>query len=262
MNYMGSKASIADSIVPIIQKCLYCSSYTTYIEPFVGGANIIDKVRCSKRVGSDINRYLIELLKYAQIHEISDFPEDITYEEYCEARDKFNSNKVNSDEFWYIGCVGFLASFNGRFFDGGFAKPHYSDGQHREPYKEHLRNLMKQNLSGIDFICCDYKSFSNISNHVVYCDPPYVNTKDYNGNRDFDSGEFWEFARKLSDSNIVLISEQTAPKDFMEIWSQDVKRQINTSDDKFTVSEKLYIYEKSFDVVNEYVNKFKIKRLF
>ena len=261
MNYMGSKASISSSIVPIIQKCIMFSGYDHYIEPFVGGANIIEHIKCNTRVGADINKYLISLLRYAQLNEISDFPEDITYEEYCSVRDAFNI-KSEKYEDWYVGCVGFLASFNGRFFDGGFAKPHYSDGQHREPYKEHLRNLMKQNLSGIEFICCDYKSFSNISNHVVYCDPPYANTKDYNGNKDFDSDEFWDFARKLSGSNIVLISEQTAPKDFMEIWSQDVKRQINTSDDKFTVSEKLYVHEKSFDSVNEYVNKFKIRRLF
>lgn len=261
MNYMGSKASISSSIVHIIQKCIMFSGYDHYIEPFVGGANIIEHVKCNIRVGADINRYLISLLRYAQLHEISDFPEDITYEEYCSVRDAFNIKSAKYED-WYVGCVGFLASFNGRFFDGGFAKPHYSDDQYREPYKEHLRNLMKQNLSGIDFICCDYKSFSNISNHVVYCDPPYANTKDYNGNKDFDSDEFWDFARKLSNSNIVLISEQTAPKDFIEIWSQDVKRQINTSDDKFTVSEKLYVYEKSFDVVNDYVNKFKIKRLF
>lgn len=261
MNYMGSKASISSGIVPIIQKCIMFSGYDHYIEPFVGGANIIEHIKCSTRVGADINRYLISLLRYAQLHEISDFPEDITYEEYCSVRDAFNVKSAKYED-WYVGCVGFLASFNGRFFDGGFAKPHYSDGQHREPYKEHLRNLMKQNLSGIDFIRCDYKSFSNISNHVVYCDPPYANTKDYNGNKDFDSDEFWDFVRKLSDSNIVLISEQNAPKDFIEIWSQDVKRQINTSDDKFTVSEKLYVYEKSFDAVNEYVNKFKTKRLF
>ena len=82
MNYMGSKASISSSIVPIIQKCIMCSGYDGYIEPFVGGANIIEHIRCDIRIGADINRYLISLLRYAQLHEISDFPEDISYEEY------------------------------------------------------------------------------------------------------------------------------------------------------------------------------------
>lgn len=191
MNYMGSKASISSSIVPIIQKCIMFSGYDHYIEPFVGGANIIEHIKCNIRVGADINRYLISLLRYAQLHEISDFPEDITYEEYCSVRNAFNIKSAKYED-WYVGCIGFLASFNGRFFDGGFAKPYYSDSQHREPYKEHLRNLMKQNLSGIDFICGDYKSFNSISNHVVYCDPPYSNTKDYSGNMDFDSDEFWD----------------------------------------------------------------------
>lgn len=45
MNYMGSKASISSSIVPIIQKCIMFSGYDHYIEPFVGGANI--KYECT-----------------------------------------------------------------------------------------------------------------------------------------------------------------------------------------------------------------------
>lgn len=262
MNYMGSKAKISKYIVPIIQKCLLISGYTTYIEPFVGGANIIDKVKCSSKIGIDINRYLIELLKYAQTHSISDFPYDISYEQYCDARDKFNSCNIEDGELWYIGCVGFLASFNGRFFDGGFAKPHYSGNQHREPYKEHLRNLMSQNLKEIDFIHGDYSSIKDVKQCVVYCDPPYENTKDYNGNKHFSSIEFWDFARKLSDNNVVLISEQTSPSDFIEIWSQTVKRQINTSDEKFIVSEKLFVYEKSFDTISNILNKSEKKRLF
>ena len=41
MNYMGSKASISSSIVPIIQKCIMCSGYDGYIEPFVGGGAML-----------------------------------------------------------------------------------------------------------------------------------------------------------------------------------------------------------------------------
>ena len=37
-----------------------------YWEPFVGGANVIDKIKCEKRVGSDKSITLIELLLKAQ----------------------------------------------------------------------------------------------------------------------------------------------------------------------------------------------------
>ncbi|MDD3417563.1 MAG: DNA adenine methylase [Lachnospiraceae bacterium] len=63
MKYTGSKNRIAKELVPVIQS--YITSETKgYLEPFVGGANMIDKIDCSKKYGCDINEYLIELLKY------------------------------------------------------------------------------------------------------------------------------------------------------------------------------------------------------
>ena len=64
MNYMGSKSRIAKYIVPIIQKCIDDNNIRYYIEPFVGGANIIDKIICENKSGSDKNEYLIALLDY------------------------------------------------------------------------------------------------------------------------------------------------------------------------------------------------------
>lgn len=55
MKYMGSKSRIAKYIVPILQECIDSNHVTTYIEPFVGGGNVIDKIRCHERIGSDIN---------------------------------------------------------------------------------------------------------------------------------------------------------------------------------------------------------------
>ena len=67
MVYQGSKNRLTKYIVPMIQKEIDENSITTYIEPFVGGANVIDKIKCENRIGSDINEELIALLKYIQI---------------------------------------------------------------------------------------------------------------------------------------------------------------------------------------------------
>ena len=53
---MGSKNRIAKHLIPIMiaeaDKC----GVTTWVEPFLGGANLIDKVPTRfKRVGYDIN---------------------------------------------------------------------------------------------------------------------------------------------------------------------------------------------------------------
>ena len=44
MKYMGSKAKVARYIVPIIQKQIERSGCETYLEPFCGGCNVIDKI--------------------------------------------------------------------------------------------------------------------------------------------------------------------------------------------------------------------------
>ena len=50
---MGSKNRIANEIIPIMKKE---RGERTWVEPFVGGANIIDKVD-GKRIGNDNQKY-------------------------------------------------------------------------------------------------------------------------------------------------------------------------------------------------------------
>ena len=63
---MGGKSRISKHIVPILQKAIDDNEITTYIEPFSGGMNVIDKIDCDKKIGSDVNKYLIEMFKYLQ----------------------------------------------------------------------------------------------------------------------------------------------------------------------------------------------------
>lgn len=58
MKYVGSKNRIAKYIAPIIQSKIDELGYKCngYFEPFVGGANIIDKVRCPYKYGYDSNK--------------------------------------------------------------------------------------------------------------------------------------------------------------------------------------------------------------
>lgn len=50
MKYMGSKSRIKKHIVPILQSLINTNGIETYIEPFVGGANIIDSIDCPNRI--------------------------------------------------------------------------------------------------------------------------------------------------------------------------------------------------------------------
>ena len=62
MKYMGSKNRLAKDLVPIIQSYIDDST-VGYLEPFVGGANIIDKIKHHNKIGCDIHKQLISFLQ-------------------------------------------------------------------------------------------------------------------------------------------------------------------------------------------------------
>lgn len=109
---MGSKSRIAKYIVPIIQRYIDENNIKKYYEPFVGGANVIDKVQCKEKYGFDKNKYLIALLKRVQSGE--KLYEEVPKELYDKARTAFNNGDTSEFEDWEIGNIGFIASFNGR----------------------------------------------------------------------------------------------------------------------------------------------------
>lgn len=237
MKYMGSKSRIAKHIVPIIQS--YVGDDKNYLEPFCGGCNVIDKIKTTGiKVASDENKYLIALFKHIQTE--GKLLEEVPRELYSDVR----ANKDKYDN-WYVGCVGFLASYNGRFFDGGYAKSGYektkNGERYRDYYQEAKNNILKQanSINDVAFLHINYR-FLKPKNSVVYCDPPYKNTKQYSNSANFNHDEFWDIMREWSKDNIVLISELTAPDDFKCIWEQEVSRSIKATD-KGKAKEKLFI---------------------
>lgn len=241
---MGSKSRIAKHIVPILQKYICDRNIKNYLEPFVGGANVIDRISCHNKVGSDKNKYLIALLQHIQ----NDLPlyDEVPKDLYDAARNAFNSGDTSPFEDWQIGNIGFLASYNGRWFDGGYAKSGYEklkNGKERfrNYYEEAKNNILVQakDLKEISFYDCDYTYWNNIENSLIYCDPPYQGTKQYANATQFDYDKFWQWCRDMSKNNIVIISEQNAPDDFRCVWEQEVSRSIKATDKSRSV-EKLF----------------------
>lgn len=237
MKYIGSKNRLSKELAPIIQ------SYITedaigYLEPFVGGANMIDKIKCNNKIGCDIHKELIELLKHIQIT-INDLPITITEDEY-----NYVKNNKDNHEDWYVGLVGFCATFGAKYF-GGYARDRKGD---RDIPNESIRNLKKQspNLKDIKFINCSFLDLpkDKIKGYVIYCDPPYRGTTKYKTDG-FPYEEFYEWCREMSKNNIVLISEYNMPDDFECIWQKETKVNFDSNrvsnDSKNNRIEKLYI---------------------
>ena len=238
MIYMGSKRSIAKEIVPIIQ------SYITdeckgYIEPFVGGANIIDKIKCKNRYGFDSHKQLIALFEKLQ-NDINEIPNEIPYEEYMKV-------KENKDDYedWYLGLVGFLGSFGAKYF-GGYARHNKNDNT-EQIQRGSIKNLKKQydNLKDVKFKCKDFRDIKDISGYVIYCDPPYKDTTKYS-TKGFPYEEFYDWCRGMSKNNIVLISEYSMPNDFKCIWEKESK--VNFDSNRTVGDKKNKRIEKLFKV--------------
>ena len=242
MKYMGSKSRIKKYILPILQEIIDKNNINTYVEPFCGGCNVIDDIICDNRIANDKSAQLVELMKH--VKHGGELPEEVPKELYDDVRNNKDTNKYPK---WFVGAIGFLASYNGRYFDGGYAKTLISkDGKVRNYYDEAKRNLLSQapKLEDVIFDCGDYRMYNNINceKALIYCDPPYKDTKQYGTSKGFNHDEFWQWVRDISKNNIVVVSEQQAPEDFKCIWSQEVTRTQDNAK-RIKAVERMFTYE-------------------
>ena len=217
MIYMGSKNRIAKEILPIMLKE---REERTWVEPFVGGANIIDKVQ-GNRIGNDNQEYVIALYKALQNGYVP--PKEVTSDFFFEVEN--NKDKYPKELVGYLGTqLTFGCEWWGSFRRDNTGKRNYG--------VEAYNNVMKQqpNLIGIEFVCGDYRDLEIPTNSLIYCDPPYRGVRKYVGNVKFDSDVFWEVCRNWSkQGHIVFVSEYEAPSDFECVWSKEISASANNS---------------------------------
>ena len=114
---------------------------------------MIDHIRADRKIASDKHKYLIAL--YKNLDKLSSMPEFIAKEHYDSVRQCMKTGNGAYPD-WYVGAVGFLASYNSRFFEGYSGIVHTKDGVVRNYYREAIRNLqaqvpaLKYDLSGME----------------------------------------------------------------------------------------------------------------
>lgn len=143
---MGSKNRIAKHILPIMLKEAQNNNIHTWVEPFVGGGNIIDKVpQTFKRIGADCNKYAIEALLLIRdcVNELPKNNLEFTEEDY-ELLKNNDSNK-------YKGFASFAYSFGSKFL-GGWSR----NSKGCDYVKRAFLNAVKQspNLQGVELVNC------------------------------------------------------------------------------------------------------------
>lgn len=233
MKYMGSKNRIARHILPIMLEQAKKSGITTWVEPFVGGGNMIDKVPPSfKRIGIDSNPHAIEALTAIRdlVHKL---PDRLSEAEYRAIIGSAHASPI-------ISWLRFVASFGGKL-DNGYAREAGSDESTFVGYGK--RNAQKQSprLQDVELISGDYQKCNHMTRCIIYCDPPYAGTTSYKTDK-FDHDKFWNWCYMMAQHNLVFISEYAAPNDFQCIWEGEIKTNFASkrSAATRTATEKLF----------------------
>ena len=104
---------------------------------------------------------------------------------------------------------------------------------------EQLQQL--QLLERLELTNLNYENFSDVKDSILYLDPPYEDTN--NGYKfEFDSLKFYEWAYKMSEDNIVLISSYDISDDrFEEVYSFDKARSTLQGGSSNGKCEKLFM---------------------
>lgn len=253
MNYQGSKARLARHYLPIILKGRNNINLTTYIEPFAGGLNMLANVP-GKRIANDINPFLIAMWIYIQKYTTDKLPKHITQNEYYKQLRFYQQQRTlpltqhqqifNNEEtlhaYALCGWVGYMASYNGRFYNG------YSGNDKKRNYiAEHIANIHKQ-IPYIKDVTFTSQHYQNITlpdtPSIVYCDPPYKNTIKYTVyDKYFNHEEFYQWAiHTARQGHMVYISEYEMPqKHFVCLTNKILNTTIGQR--HFNKSEKLFI---------------------
>lgn len=237
MNYLGGKIRIAKEILPLILSDRKEGQY--FVEPFCGGCNVTANVS-GNRIANDSNEYLIAM--FVGLLSGEKYPEHIERELYNDVRDCFRSGSGKYD-LGFIGWVGFMASYMGKFF-GGYSGTAMSKGKPCDYIAKYIRGIMRQipNLRGVEFRTGDYKNLQIPEESIIYCDPPYMGATGYTDGLNHD--EFWQWCReRVYDGHKVYISEYQAPDDFIKIWEKPLRNNISLNK---KVTERLFIYEGQF----------------
>ena len=210
MQYLGGKSRLAKKFGYILTERL--ASGGRFIEPFVGGFNLVPVLTPKVPWCSDIHPGLIVLYQALQAGTF-DPPEHITEDEYQALRARNDwSNPLSG--FAAFGC-----SF-GAIQWGSYARNATGKSYCAVARRSILRKTL--HMSGVEFACADYRDAPVQSGDVVYADPPYLNTSVYKGTAPFDHEAFYEWCEACARIGAsMFVSEFTIPDrpGWNQVWS-------------------------------------------
>ena len=219
--YAGGKAVIGKRIFHDICRIeqLWLSYHSQnellpYFEPFIGmGGVMVHFARETKSrnlFGCDISPDIIEFWIAVTNHNWHAPPV-----EECWTRENWDKLKLSNPSA--LRCfIGAAASYRCIFF-ASYRPPKVGKFDY---YSQAVKKMEKfrQPMKKVNFLNSrSYEEFKDLKGRLIYADPPYLGNKLSPLFRNFDSVKFWEHMRVWSKHNLVLVSEKTAPRDFVKV---------------------------------------------
>jgi DNA adenine methylase len=203
-----------------------------YVEPFVGGCNVIDKVN-GPRWGNDLNQSLIAMWRAVQRGWVP--PSVITEDDYRRIREDLLGDPA------LRAFTAFAASWGGKWW-AGYARGNTAKGTPRNYVDETRRAILKQSTSmmSVRLTSMPYQEMPIPAGSIVYCDPPYAGTTSYKAASGWDAAAFWTWAKKLATEGgcDVFVSEFAAPSDWACVLEFSRNNALNSS----PVTERLFTF--------------------
>lgn len=264
IKWSGSKNSQAEKIISYIP-----NNINTYYEPFLGGGSVFLELLENKNIEnyilSDINTELIGIYNL-----IKDNPELLieTYNKhyykfnkgtiqdrkdyFYEIRSNFNLNRYPEDFYWIMRTTtNGMPRYNrkGEFNNScHFSRSGMKPAQVEKLLLEYNNKFKDKNIK---FINCSYSDLEIKSNSIIYCDPPYEQTKGmYFGgfnNVEFinwlnNSEEKWilSYDGKVNSDKIEHIAPKFKRHEYLISGNSSFRRVIGNSKDSI-ISESLYL---------------------
>ena len=87
-------------------------------------------------------------------------------------------------------------------------------------------------------------------NSLIYCDPPYRGTTQYDAVEAFDHERFYDWIReKVKEGHKIWISEYDMPSDFVAIKEWTINSEMHHSTEKKKAVEKLFVHKSQLESV-------------
>lgn len=231
MQYMGGKTRQGKYIEEQLLK--YKGSCVQYVEPFMGGGSMFARMAPhfpGAALGADVHPDLM-MMMWEALQDGWEPPTEVAREDWYRIKGEGPSA--------LRGFVGFGCSFGGRWFEG-----YASNGRGDDFCKAARTGVLRKSAAMREarFLTAPYTALDPGEGTLVYCDPPYADSKPYSGTEKFDTDAFWATVRRWADNGATtLVSEYTAPEWAEEVWSRDATVTLKSDDNGAKAVERLFL---------------------